>query len=62
MVIDITDDDTDSEDEATDSHLKFSALASEDEEDNCKFIDIIDFYKPPTDLIRNNSLIFPITL
>lgn len=63
---DTTDPDSDSDDEdMTDSHITFSALAIEDKTDNCKSNDIIDtinFSKPPTDLMKNNSLILPITL
>lgn len=50
-----------SDDDNTDSHMTFSALAAIEgkKPDNCKSIDITDFTVPPVNIMENNSLILP---
>ncbi|CEP10493.1 hypothetical protein, partial, partial [Parasitella parasitica] len=61
MAVDTTDTETESDNDNSDSHMTFSALTIEDKQDNCKSTDT-DFSKPPANLMKNNSLILPITL
>lgn len=56
----VDDMDTD-EDDNNESRMEFAALSIEDKKD-CKLDAVNDFSQPPKDLMKNNSLILPITL